>query len=92
MNNFFDQLRSDIKGKNPAYIRVKAIPKSSKNEIVEVMGDGTYKIRITAAAEKNKANSTLIKFIKKGLGADEISIISGQKDRIKLIKIISNDY
>jgi len=87
MNNFFIQLKSDIEGKNPAYIRVKAMPKSSKNEIVDIMDDKTYKIRITTAAENDKANSTLIKFLKKELKSKEVSIISGQKDRIKLVKI-----
>ena len=62
MNNFFDQLNREIKGKNPAYIRVKVIPKSSKNEIVDIMDDGTYKVRITGVAENNKANLCLIKF------------------------------
>ncbi len=88
MNNFFDQLKSDIEGKNPVYIRVKVIPNSSKNEIVDIMDDGTYKIRVVGVAEKNKANLCLIKFLKKELNIDDISIISGQKDRIKLVKLI----
>ena len=87
MNNFFVQLKSDIEGKNPAYIRVKVIPKSINNEIIDIMDDGTYKIRITAIPENGKANATLIKFLKKELKVKEIKIISGQKDRIKLIKI-----
>ena len=91
MNNFFTHLSTALeitsKTKKPLYIRVKAMPKSPKNEIVEQMSDGTYKIRIAAPAEKEKANAELVKFLKKELGANEVVIVSGQKDRVKLVRI-----
>ena len=90
MNTFFDHLSASLKiaknNKKPLYIRVKIIPKSPKNEVVEQMEDDTYKIRIAAPATDNKANIELIKFLQKSLKA-EVAIVSGQKDRIKLIKI-----
>jgi hypothetical protein len=87
MNNFITQIKSQLQTKSPLYIRVKAMPKSSKNEIVEMMSDGTYKIRVAAPAEKGKANAELVKFLRKELGASEVVIVSGQTDRIKLIRI-----
>lgn len=71
------------------YLRAKIIPKSSKNEIIETLKDGTIKIRIKAAPEKGKANAELIKFLSKkyNISKDKISIISGKTERIKLIKI-----
>ena len=87
MNNFFIQLKSDLQAKNPLYIKIKAIPKSPKNEIVDKMDDGTYKIRIAAPATDGKANAELIKFLKKNLKADEVVIVSGQKDRVKLVRV-----
>lgn len=74
------------------YLRVKVIPKSSKNEIVEIMddnGEKTIKIRIKAVPEKGKANVELIKFLSKELNIpkENISIISGKTDHIKLLKI-----
>jgi uncharacterized protein (TIGR00251 family) len=73
----------------PTYLRVKVIPKSSKNEMVETMGDGTLKIRIAAPPEKGKANAELIRFLSQHLKVDktQISIISGKSDALKLIKI-----
>jgi len=72
------------------YLRVKVLPKSPKNEIVETLEDGTIKIRIKAAPEKGKANAELIKFLSKKyqVEKDKISIISGAKEQIKLIKIV----
>lgn len=90
MNDFFVQIKSDLKIKNPLYIKVKVIPKSPKNEITEIMEDGTYKIRITAPPTNGKANAELIKFLKKTLGLSEVAIISGQRDRVKLIKLLSS--
>jgi uncharacterized protein len=76
------------------YLRIKVIPNSPKSELIEVITDGegekTHKIRIKAPAEKGKANKELIKFLSKqySLPKENISIISGKTERIKLIKII----
>ncbi|MBI4232377.1 DUF167 domain-containing protein [Candidatus Peregrinibacteria bacterium] len=78
------------------YLRIKVIPKSPKNEIVEIMtdaeGEETIKIRIKAVPEKGKANKELIKFLSKelGLSSSSISIISGKSEQLKLIKVKYN--
>lgn len=75
------------------YLRIKVIPKSPKNEIIEIMedaeGEQTIKIRLKAIPEKGKANAELIKFISKELSIpkDKISILSGRTEQLKLIKI-----
>lgn len=73
----------------PHYLRIKVVPKSPKNEIVETMGDGTLKIRIAAPPEKGKANRELIRFLSRHLKINktQITIISGKSDTLKLIKI-----
>ena len=85
--NFLEPLKISLAQKSPLYIKVKVLPKSPKNEIVEILEDGTYKIRVAAPAEDGKANAELIRFLKKSLGASEVKIISGKTDRIKLIRI-----
>jgi uncharacterized protein (TIGR00251 family) len=85
--DFIDQLKQALAKKSPLYIRVKAVPKSPKNEIVELMADETYKIRVAAPAEGGKANSELTRFLKKSLGASAVEIVSGKTDRIKLIRL-----
>jgi len=78
------------------YIRVKAIPKSPKTELTKILTEQTdegpaltYKIRLKAAPEKGRANLELIRFLSKELHIpkDQISIISGKTERLKLIKI-----
>lgn len=72
------------------YLRVKVLAGAGKTEFIEEMADGTLKIAVAAIPEKGKANLALIKFLAKELGADknEIKIISGAGERLKLIKII----
>jgi uncharacterized protein len=85
--DFIQQLKSSLAQKSPLYIRIKVIPKSPKNEIVDLMEDQTYKIRVAAPATDGKANAELLKFLKKSLGASDAMIVSGKTDRIKLVKI-----
>ena len=87
MNKFFEQIKAELEAKNPLYIRVKTLPKSPQNEIVEQMEDETYKIRVKAPATDGKANAELLRFLKKSLGLSDAVIISGQTDRVKLIKL-----
>ena len=85
--DFLIQLKSQLAIKSPLYIRVKVTPKSPKNEIVEQMEDDTYKIRVHAAPVKGAANEELCKFLRKSLGASEVTVVSGGRDKVKLIRI-----
>ncbi len=71
------------------YLRVKVIPKSAATEVSEILADGTIKIRLKAIPKRGKANTELIKFLAKELNisTEQISIIAGKSERIKLIKI-----
>lgn len=74
--------------KFPFFLRIKIIPGVEKNEVAEKIEPDEWKIRIKAQAEKGKANSELLKFLKKDYKIDA-EIISGHTSRIKLIKIIN---
>ncbi|MBI4235682.1 DUF167 domain-containing protein [Candidatus Peregrinibacteria bacterium] len=78
-----------MKIEKKTYLRIKDLPKSTKNEVVEIMDDETIKIRIKAPPEKGKANKELIRFLSRELeiSTDEISILSGKTEALKLIKI-----
>ena len=71
------------------YLRIKVTPKSAKNEITEILDDDTIKIRIKAVPEKGKANKELIQFLGEilGIDKDQITILSGKTEQLKLIKI-----
>lgn len=69
---------------------VKVVPHSSRTALSGVL-EGALKVRISAPAEKAKANKCLIDFLAKKLGVrkNTISIISGQTSPVKHIKILN---
>lgn len=75
----------------PFYCRIRVAPGAQKTEVIEQMSDGeTWKIRIAAPPEKGKANAELLRFLKKEYGM-RAEIISGETDRIKLVKVTQKD-
>ncbi len=71
-----------------AVIRVRVLPRSSKNRIADIE-DNIYKIKLTAPPIDGKANKALQQFLSKKLGIPKtnIEIISGERSRVKSIKI-----
>jgi len=69
-------------------LKIKVIPRSSKNEIVE-LPDKNLKIKLTAAPVGGEANEALIKMLSKHLDVakSRIKIKSGQRGRNKIIEI-----
>jgi len=77
-------------GQMGAAITVRVTPRSSKNEIQEILNDGTIKIRITSAPVDGHANETLVRFLADVLDVSisQVDIIAGKTGRDKLISII----
>jgi uncharacterized protein len=84
-----DELKRELSEKGEVYLRVKARPGAPKTEIRDMLEDGTLKIDVAAAPEKNKANLELAGFLASFFGVlkGKVIIISGQKEKLKLIKI-----
>lgn len=76
-------------GKGGAAISVRVTPRSPKNEITEVLENGTIKIRLNAPPVDGKANQALIEFLAKTLEIKvaQIDIIAGQTSKDKLLTI-----
>lgn len=72
-------------------LKIKVLPRSSKNEIVGKMADNTIKIKLTAPPVDGKANEELIELLAKEYKTKKsnIQIVSGQKSKNKTIKIES---
>ena len=83
------RFKTILKEKGEVYLRIKVFPGANQNEVREILEDETIKISIVAPPEKGKANQELIKFLTKEfeIKKDNIKIISGKTERIKLIKI-----
>ncbi len=80
-------------GRFGSAIAVRVIPRAHKNEISEVMKDGTIKIKLTSPPIDGKANQALIEFLSELLGIPQskIEIVSGSTNRNKLIAIVGLD-
>ncbi len=71
-------------------IRVKVHPRSAKSEIVGEF-DGMLRVRLNAPPVDGAANKELIKLFSKyfGVAKTDISIVSGEKSRHKLLFVAS---
>jgi len=80
-------------GKRGSALAVRVTPRASRNEIVEILHDGTIKVRIAAPPADNEANETLIVFMAEILGVPKsrLDIVAGQTGRDKLISVLDMD-
>ncbi len=71
-----------------ADIDIRVHPKSGRNA-VEVSGDGTVRVRVTAAAERGRANEAAARLLAKRLGVSKsrVSIVRGHASRDKVVRI-----
>lgn len=72
-----------------AALAVRVTPRASKNRIVEVLGDGTVKIQLTAPPVDGEANAKLIEFLAAVLDISKsrIEIVAGATGRDKLVTV-----
>jgi len=80
-------------GKKGSALAVRVTPRASRNEIVELLEDGTIKVRIAAPPSDNEANEILINFLSEVLGVPKsrLDIVAGATGRDKLISIVDMD-
>ena len=73
----------------PLRIHVKVIPKSSRNEIVEVQADGTWRVKVAAVPEKGRANAELCEYLAKefGVSRSKVDVVSGHTSQRKCVVI-----
>ena len=74
----------------PLRLNIKVVPKSSRNEIVEVQSDGTLRIKIAAAPEKGKANAELCDFLAQQFGVprSRVEVVAGHASQRKQVVIL----
>lgn len=72
------------------YISVSVIPKAKQTKVVE-LAENTYKMWISVAPEKGKANAEVISVLADYLGCkkNQLRIISGQTSRDKVLERIA---
>jgi len=80
-------------GQKGSALAVRVTPRASRNEIVELLDDGTIKVRIAAPPADNEANEILINFLSEVLGVSKsrLDIVAGASVRDKLIAVMDMD-
>lgn len=69
-------------------IKIKVLPRSSRNSL-ELLPDGSYKIKITAAPVDGEANKKVIEFLSKewNIPKSKMKIVKGETSKEKMIEI-----
>ena len=80
-------------GKKGSALAVRVTPRATRNEIVELLDDGTIKVRLAAPPVDNEANLALIEFLADILGVSKsrLDIVAGVTGRDKLIAVLDMD-
>jgi uncharacterized protein (TIGR00251 family) len=80
-------------GQKGSALAVRVTPRASRNEIVEVLEDGTIKVRIAAPPTDDEANVALLEFLADILGVPKsrLDIVAGETGRDKLISVLDMD-
>jgi uncharacterized protein (TIGR00251 family) len=83
-------LHNGIKG---SALAVRVTPRASKDEIVEVLSDGTVKVHLKAPPVEGRANAALVKFLSSVLGvaASRVEVVAGATGRDKLVSVVDMD-
>ena len=80
-------------GQRGSALAVRVTPRASRNEIVEVLDDGTIRVRIAASPADEEANAVLLDFLADILGVtkNKLDIVAGSAGRDKLIAVVDMD-
>jgi uncharacterized protein len=80
-------------GQKGSALAVRVTPRASRNEVVEILDDGTVRIRLATSPADDEANAALIEFLSEilGVSASKLDIVAGAVGRDKLVSIVDMD-
>lgn len=80
-------------GQKGSALAVRVTPRATRNEIVELLDDGTIKVRLASSPDDNEANDALLEFLSGILGVSksQLDIVAGSAGRDKLISVVDMD-
>jgi uncharacterized protein (TIGR00251 family) len=80
-------------GRSGTALAIRVVPRARRDEISELMADGTIKIRLKAPPVDGKANKALIRFLSRVLNVPQrdIEIVAGETKRNKIVTILDLD-
>jgi uncharacterized protein len=80
-------------GKSGAALAIRVTPRSSTNQVDEILNNGTVRVRLTASGNDHEINRALISFLGDVLNIpiSQIEIVAGESGNDKLISILDID-
>jgi uncharacterized protein (TIGR00251 family) len=80
-------------GKKGVALAIRVTPRAEKNEIAEILNDGTIRIRLASSSDEIELNKTLTDYLAELMGVinAKIEIVAGKKGRDKLVSILDVD-
>jgi uncharacterized protein len=80
-------------GKSGAAITVSVTSRASKNEISEILADGTIKVQLTSSPEESISNQALMNFLADVLGikSTQLEIVAGIHGKDKIVAVTNMD-
>lgn len=80
-------------GQKGSALAIRVTPRASRNEVVEILDDGTVRVRLAAPPADEEANAALLEFLAEILGVPEtkLDIVAGVMGRDKLVSIVDMD-
>jgi len=80
-------------GQKGSALAVRVTPRASRNEVVEILDDGTVRVRLAAAPADEESNAALLEFLSEILGVPQtqLDIVAGRVGRDKLVSVIDMD-
>ena len=80
-------------GQKGAALAVRVTPRASRNEVVEILEDGTVRVRLATSPADDEANAALVEFLSEILGVptSQLDIVAGMIGRDKLVSIVDMD-
>ena len=69
-------------------LEVRVTPRARRNEVVGVR-EGVVQLRVTAVAEKGRANAAVRRLIAARLGVpiSEVTLLRGERSRVKVLRV-----
>jgi uncharacterized protein (TIGR00251 family) len=70
-------------------LNIRVLPRSSKNNVVGEMADGTLKVKLTAAPVDGKANEALVELLAEHfeVSKSKIKIVRGGTSKNKVVEV-----
>jgi hypothetical protein len=80
-------------GKGGAALAVRVTPRSSTNQVAEILNNGAVRVRLTASGNDKEINQALIRFLGDifQIPTSRIDIVAGMSGHDKLISILDMD-